>query len=153
MTMAQDNADSQANPVLKRLDALAGEWKVEAAFASNPPGVVDGGTTFEWLEGGFFLMQRSHAEGSGIPRAHIIMGGDDTTGAYSMLYSDSRGVFRLYQMTLSDGVWKLWRDAPGFSQRFEGKFSEDGRIITAYSEKSSDGVNWEHDFDLTYTKV
>ena len=56
-------------------------------------------------------------------------------------------------MSLRDGVWKLWRDAPGFSQRFEGRFSDDGKTISGRWEKSADGVQWEHDFDLTYTRV
>ena len=47
----------------------------------------------------------------------------------------------------------MWRDTPGFSQRFEGNVSADGRTITAYWEKSFDGSQWEHDFDVTYTKI
>ena len=56
-------------------------------------------------------------------------------------------------MSLEDGAWKMWREAPGFSQRFMGTFSDDGNTITTRWEKSSDGVNWEHDLDLTYTMV
>jgi hypothetical protein len=50
-------------------------------------------------------------------------------------------------------VWKLWRDSPGLSQRFIGTFSDDGNSISGHWEKSADGSNWEHDFDLTYTNV
>jgi hypothetical protein len=56
-------------------------------------------------------------------------------------------------MSLEDGTWKMWREALGFSQRFMGTFSDDGNTITTRWEKASDGVNWEHDLDLTYTKV
>jgi hypothetical protein len=56
-------------------------------------------------------------------------------------------------MSLSDRTWKIWRDFPGFSQRFIGTFNEDGTLITARWEKSTDGSTWEHDFDLTYTRV
>jgi len=52
-----------------------------------------------------------------------------------------------------EGLNQLWRDAPGFSQRLTGTFSDDGQTITCRLEKSSDDVHWEHDFDLTYTKV
>jgi hypothetical protein len=82
-----------------------------------------------------------------------IIGPDDAAGTYCVLHYDSRGVSRIYQMSLSDGVWKVWRDFPGFSQRFSGNFSEDGNTITASWEKSVDGSKWEHDFDLTYTKL
>jgi hypothetical protein len=70
-----------------------------------------------------------------------------------MFQADSRQISRIYQMSLSDGVWKLWREAPGFSQRFTGTFSGDGRTISGRWEKSTDGSQWEHDFDLTYTKI
>jgi hypothetical protein len=56
-------------------------------------------------------------------------------------------------MSLENGQWKQWRQAPGFSQRFIGTFSEDGRTITARWEISSNGEQWERDFELTYTRV
>ena len=56
-------------------------------------------------------------------------------------------------MTFNKNEWKLWRDFPGFSQRFIGTFNEDHNIIIARWEKSSDGSNWELDFEETYTRV
>ncbi len=56
-------------------------------------------------------------------------------------------------MSFSDGMWKMWRNAPGFSQRYESAVSQDGKTITARWEKSSDGSTWEHDFDVKYTKI
>ena len=70
-----------------------------------------------------------------------------------MLYSDSRGVARVYAMSLGEGVWKLWRDDPSFPPRFTGTFSADGRTITGRWEKSSDGASRELDFDGTFTRV
>ncbi len=69
-----------------------------------------------------------------------------------MLYFDSRGVSRVYQMTLKGRVWKMWRNWPGFSQRFTGAISEDGNSITAFWELCTDGVNWEHDLELEYAR-
>lgn len=97
-------------------------------------------------------MMRSDVERTGPPNSISVIGRDDSAKAYSLLYFDSRGVSRLYEMSLEDGAWKRWREAPGFSQRFIGTFS-DGNTITTRWEKSSDGVNWEYDLDLTYTKV
>ncbi len=108
---------------------------------------------FEWLEGGAFLVVHSDSEQAEFPTSTMIIGADDTIEAYCVLYFDSRSVSRVYQMSVRDGVWKLWREAPGFSQRFTGTFSDDGRTITGRWEKSTDGLQWEHDFDLTYTKV
>jgi hypothetical protein len=108
---------------------------------------------FAWQEDGAFLVEHAAAEQPEFPSSTAMIGCDDTTEMYSMLYYDSRGIARIYQMTLRDGVWKQWRHAPGFSQRFEGTFSDDVKTITAHWEKSADGVQWELDFDLTYTKV
>jgi hypothetical protein len=114
---------------------------------------VRGRASFEWIEGGVFLIERSEAANTDFPRPVSIIGPDDSAETYSMLYFDSRGVSRIYQMSLSESVWKLWRDFPGFSQRFIGTFNDDRNIITARWEKSHDGSNWELDFQLTYKKV
>jgi hypothetical protein len=47
----------------------------------------------------------------------------------------------------------MWREAPGFWQRYEGAVSQNGKTITAHWEKSSDGARWEHDFEVLYTKL
>ena len=40
---------SQSNPALKKLDKLVGTWEVS--------GGAQGKVTYEWMEGGFFLIQ------------------------------------------------------------------------------------------------
>ena len=152
--MAEENTNMQTpkpNAALRRLEVLVGEWEIAVSVGGNPLG--RGRTTFAWLEGGAFLGQHSGAEQAEFPIATTIIGPDDTNTTWCMLYFDSRGVSRVYQMSLSDGVWKLWREAPGFSQRFTGTLSADDKVITGRWEKSFDGSNWEHDFDLTYTKL
>ncbi len=94
-------------------------------FPFDPPVTGRGRISFEWLSEGSFLVQRWEVE-----------------------HHDSR----VYERSLRDGVWKLWRDSPGFSQRFTGTFGDDGNTITGFWEKSGDGEAWEHDFDLAYTK-
>lgn len=70
-----------------------------------------------------------------------------------MLYADERGVARIYQMSLEGGVWKMWRDSTGFSQRMTGTFSVDGNTILVHGELSRDGSHWEQDLDVTYTRT
>lgn len=144
------------NAALEQLGMLMGEWNIEItsmSFYADPSAVAHGQSSFNWLEGGAFLRQHFEVPNSDFPRAIAIIGPDDAAKTYCMLYSDSRGVSRIYQMSLSGGVWKIWRDFPGFSQRFTGTFSDANNTINASWEKSSDGSNWEHDFDLTYTKI
>ena len=48
--------------------------------------------------------------------------------------------------------WRIWRDAPGFNQRFTGTFDDAGTTITGAWEMSEDGTTWSKDFDLVYRK-
>jgi hypothetical protein len=104
-------------------------------------------------DGGSFLIERWDVAHPDFPDGIAIIGSDALAEALRQHYFDSRGVIRVYEVSLRDNVWRLWRDSPDFSQRFSGTFSDDGRRITGRWEKSSDGSNWEHDFDLTYVKV
>ena len=146
----------KSNPALDQLAPFIGEWDIEItsmSFNPDPSAVVRGHSSFAWLEGGAFLIQHSEISASDFPRSIAVMGADDEAETFRMRYYDSRGVSRIYRMTFSGGIWTMWREFPGFSQRFHGTFSEDGKIITAGWENSSDGSNWQHDFALTYTKI
>ena len=121
--MTQSRADA-----LARLDVFAGEWVVVARF----PGVdaPAARSTFEWALDRRFLIQRIQVPVPEAPDALTIVSTDPETGAYTQHYYDSRGVVRLYAMTLADGVWTLTRESPDFTpldfrQRFTGTFSAD----------------------------
>jgi hypothetical protein len=150
------------NRVLDRLDALVGEWRMQASIAGQI--VASGRTMFDWLESRSFLVQHAEADPllPGTPAGWIenspmpvttMFGLDDTTEQFCMLYADARNVFRIYQMTLDESGWTIWRDAPGFFQRFTATFSADGNTITGGWDGSPDGSTWERDFDQTYTKI
>ena len=146
-------------PALKRLEVLLGEWTTEIVHPTLQPNPICGRRRFEWLTkgnngSGGFLVQYDEVEHPDFPDSVTLIGVDADAPAdlFTYHYFDSRGVERVYQMSLRDGVWKFWRDAPGFSQRFTGTFSPDGSTITASIEMSRDGMHWEHDFDLTFTK-
>ncbi len=140
------------NPALKDLDVLVGEWDT-VGYHPMIPSPVRGHASFGWLEEGAFFYWRPSYEPPGPPSGMAVVGRDDTLGNYSMLYYDERGVSRIYQMSFEDKTWKLWRESPGFCQRMTGKVSDDLRTIALHGEKSADGVNWEQDLDLTFTKV
>lgn len=137
----------------ERLEALVGEWTVEAGPPGGPPWPGPARVTFEWLDGIPLLIERSHVDVPGAPDAVAVIGCDGMSDTYYQLYTDDRDVQRLYAMSFADGVWKLWRDGEPFSQRFTGTFSEDGKTITGRWEMAEDGETWKTDFDLTYTKV
>ena len=112
-----------------------------------------GHASFEWLEGGAFLVEHWDFKPAELPLgATWIRGSDESTAIFRMLCHDSRGVSRTLKMSMEDGTWKLWRDDPNFAQRLTGKISEDGNTIHVSLEKCTDGKNWEHDFDIIYTR-
>ena len=86
------------------------------------------------------------------PWAIWLISRDESLPNYQVFYYDDRQVSRIYEMSLANGVWKMWRESPGFWQRYEGQVSADGNTITAQWEKSKDGSRWEHDFDIRYTR-
>jgi hypothetical protein len=142
------------NPALERLDALVGTWAIEAGPPDGPPWPGSAQVVFEWLEGRTFVIERWTIEMPEAPDGIAIIGAGEGPETFRQHYFDSRGVHRIYEMTLDDGVWRLWRDAPDpFPQRFTGTFSDDGMTISGRWEKAENGSAWETDFDLSYRKA
>jgi hypothetical protein len=147
------------NPALARLDVLIGRWTVRPKV----DGLGDAWTEFTWQDNGLFLRQFSDAPppadtapeawqaNSPFPVTSLI-GLDDATDEFTMLYADGRGVHRAYRMTFADGDWKIWRNAPEFHQRFFGTLSADGNTVDTRWEFSRDGTMWDLDFEMTYLR-
>jgi hypothetical protein len=141
------------NPALKPLGVFVGKWNTVGAHPLIPGVTLHGHTSFEWIEGGAFLIMHSEIQEPGIPSGAAIFGSDDSTGEYFMLYFDERGVSRKYEVAVHDRTWKWWRNAPGFSQRLTLTLDEDGRTIVQKGEFTKDGTTWEKDLELTYTRT
>ena len=136
--------------MLEPLNALVGEWTIEATHPAFPDTVVSGHVAVEWLEGEQFLIHRSRADHPDFPDSISVIG--PTTVGLSMHYFDSRGVFRVYRVDLSEDDWRMQRDAPGFSQRFTGTFSDDGNTMSGVWKLSRDGSSWDDDLAITYVR-
>ena len=141
------------NPALKPFEVLIGTWKTTGTHLMIPDTTLHGRTRFEWLENGAFLLMRSEIDEPGIPSGIAVIGSDDALGACSMLCFDERGVSRMYHVTLLGDTWTWWREAPGFSQRYEGTITDGGNTIIGKGKLSKDGRAWQKDLDLTYTRV
>src|SRR5689334_19511079 len=113
------------DPALEPYDLFVGTWTTEATHPAMPGVVVPGSVNFEWLEGGRFLVQRSRNEHEQFPDAISVIGAPETGDGLVMEYFDSRGVRRTYATAFEDGVLRLWRDAPGFDQRFAARVAPD----------------------------
>jgi hypothetical protein len=89
----------------------------------------------------------------GAPNTTSIIGCDAANGTYYQLYSDDRGVCRVYEMSIGDGEWRLWRRGEPFPQRFTGRFEGNGNTIVGRWEKAESGEHYETDSHLIYRKV
>jgi hypothetical protein len=143
----------KTNPALEPLSALVGMWKTTGTHPMVPGKTFHGRASFEWIEGGAFLMMRTEIDEPEIPSGIAIVGSEDKIGEYSMQYFDERGVSRRYEVSMQDKVLHYWRNAPGFSQRCEVTIADDGRTMKSNGEMSRDDKTWEPDLQLTYTRA
>jgi hypothetical protein len=139
------------------LEPLLGTWDVEAA-APGGEWSGTGRTTFEWLLGRAYVLERSEVDHPDAPDSHAIVAPASDGRGWTQHYFDSRGVVRLYEMTFDGREWTLLRRAPDFSpldfhQRYTGTFSRDGGQIDGQWETSDDGHQWRTDFRLTYRRA
>jgi hypothetical protein len=146
--------DRPADADLDQLGSLVGEWTVELAV----DGVPTGRTVFEWALDRTYLVQRTTIPEPRYPDSLVIIA-PAADGGYQYHYYDSRGVVRVFGMTLQEGHWTLLRTEPDFSpldfaQRFQADISPDGKVIDARWEMSHDGgATWHVDFGVTHSRI
>jgi hypothetical protein len=70
------------NPALNPLKKLIGEWKTVGTHPLLPGTILHGHSSFNWIEGGAFLIWHSKIDKEGFPSEIAIFGSDDSTGEY-----------------------------------------------------------------------
>jgi hypothetical protein len=131
--MADDNTNvqqppPQPNPDLKSLDRLVGTWEMSRE--------VQGRLTFEWMEGGFFLLQRVDLNqyGQRIKGLEIIgherpFGAQPSEEIKSRFYSNTGDTLD-YVYELEGDTLTIWAGEKGSPAYYRGKFSDDGNTMT-----------------------
>ena len=142
-----------AEEALKKLEPLLGEWRMTATPPGGEHWPGEARASFEWHDSRAHVVERWTVDMPEAPDGVAIIGCDAADGTYYQLYSDDRGVCRVYQMSIGAGEWKLWREGEPFAQRFTGRFEDDGATIVGRWEAAEDGTNFSTDFDLTYTRA
>ena len=89
---------------------------------------VFGEATYEWLPGGFFLVQRIQLNFMGMDiQSTELIGHDPETGAFaSSVYSNLSGLPLPYKWDLQGDVLKISVQYGPLDASFEGQFSSDG---------------------------
>jgi hypothetical protein len=140
---------SDRDPTLEPFDALIGTWASEATHPQVDE-VVRGIVTFEWLEGGRFLIQRSRTDHELFPDAISVIGAPESGEGLVMEYFDSRGVRRTYSVSLAEGVLRIWRHHPGFDQRFSAALEPDA--FEGQWQLAKRTGDWKNDLKVTYRR-
>ena len=129
-----------------------GEWQATGSHPYLPGVTLHGRASFDWIEGGAFLIMHSEIDEPDIPSGVAIIGSDDAAKKFFMLYFDERGISRKYDVTMTGKTLVWWRDEPSFSQRFTIAIDDDGKTMVGKGEMSRDGAPWEKDITLTFTR-
>jgi hypothetical protein len=134
--MANDDTDDaqahrqppEPSPDLKSLDRLVGTWEVS--------GGAQGRATYEWMEGGFFLLQRVDLEqyGQKIKGIEIIgherpFGAEPGEDVQSRFY-DNMGNTLDYVYELEGDTLTIWGGERGSPAYYKGTFSDDGDTVS-----------------------
>ena len=140
---------------------LVGRWTTEATHPAMPGTLIAGSSQFEWLDGQQFLIYRTHYDHPDFPDAISIIG--DTDGL-QMHYFDTRGVHRLFELTVSEKGWAIAMGRhshprsfassdPPFSQRITYTFEDADQKMSVNGELSNDDVNWDDDLKIEYHRA
>jgi hypothetical protein len=147
------NPSAKPNPALKALDILIGEWNTTGSHPYFPGTTFHGKTSFKRIEGGAFIMMSSHTDENEIPDGMAIIGSDDSTEEFFMLYFDERNVSRKYDLSATGKTITWWRNAADFKQKNTLIISADGNSIEGKGQMCREGKEWEDDLSLNYTRI
>jgi hypothetical protein len=139
-----------SDPLLAPFDALIGTWDTEARHRLTDDEIIHGSATFEWLEGGHFVVLRDRHDHPLFPDSISVIGRPEEGEGLVMEYFDSRGVRRSYGMSLEDGVLRWWRNFPGFDQRSYAELGPDEfEVVNQLAERPGE---WQDDLRATYRR-
>ena len=120
----QESVPPVPNPDLRSLDKLVGEWNVS--------GGEQGRTVYEWMEGGFFLIQHvQFGDNKGIEIiGHEKKYGQEPSPELRSHYFGSEGNTFEYVYEMEGDTLTIWFGDKGSPAYYRGTFSADGDTLT-----------------------
>lgn len=118
----------EPSPNLTSLDRLVGNWEHS--------GDVQGTSTFEWIEGGYFLIQRVDLEQYGQKVrgieviGHLRPFGEEPSEDIKSRFYDSTGNTLDYVYELEGDALTIWGGEKGSPAYSRGTFSDDGKTCS-----------------------
>ena len=129
----QSQGMPQPDPALKRLDRLVGTWNMKGRLIGSDEENIMGRTTFQWLDGGFFIQQDVELDFAGMMRikSRELIGYDPETKAFaSSVYSNLSPAPLPYKWDLQDDTLTISVSYGPLDATFKGKFSKDGNSFS-----------------------
>jgi hypothetical protein len=144
--MTQSKQSSKPNSRLKSLERLVGKWK---ATDPSGAGAIEGATTFEWMEGGNFLLQHvDFGDSKGIE----IIGFNEERKSLRSHYFDGSGKILEYTYELLDDTLTVSINMSRAKGQFIAKFSDNDNTYTGSWNWTQDGVKKSYDAIMTKIK-
>ena len=153
-----DNAQThqqvpEPNPALKSLDVMVGTWELKGR-ESGPDGEIHGRPAFEWMEGGFYLVQHVDIDyiGHRIVGTEYIGYDEENDNLRSYFFSnEGSGPFGRvaleYVWVVGEDTFTIWGGEVGSPASFQGRFSDDRNTISGRWERPGGG------YEATLTRV
>jgi hypothetical protein len=128
---------------LKKLERLLGKWKVSGDF-------IEGGISFEWMAGGFFLIQQVDLRRGDYPITGVeYIGFDEDSRTLRSHFMDNHGSNFSYTWDLQGNTLRIWfgdKDSDNFCI---ATFSEDGNSYHSRWQWPEGGAIGGYEADLT----
>lgn len=150
----------QPAPGLEALARLVGRWHTEGQQLESPLGQASpfvAVETFEWLDGGHFLVHRLEGKFGRRPSACVEILGKDGSGLFAQTYYND-GNTNLWRVSEADrrlqlqGTWSKGSGEP-FHVRYTASFEEEGNTMVGKWEQSRDGDRWDTFLEARSTKA
>jgi hypothetical protein len=145
----------EPGPEHRRLAALVGRWRTEGRTRESrtaPAQKIAAWDTYEWLPGRFALLHRVDAR---VGEEHVegaeIIAWDPARGCYLTQYFGSDGP-NAYEASLGEKDGQLVWAMRSQSDRFTGRFSDNGDTIEGHWERLDEHENWQPWMDITLAR-
>ena len=126
----------EPNPALRALDRLVGTWRVTGELG-GAEGDVSGEVTYEWMEGGFYLVQKVDMNhGGNRVRGTEYIGWDSEAGNLRSYFfgNGAPGPFARvaleYVYELTDETITIWGGDVGSPAAYRATFSDGGNTYS-----------------------
>ena len=137
------NLPKEPHPLLRTLDPLIGKWKI-----TGPD--IEGEVTYEWMEGGFFFIQKFDLQQDGHQKGIEYTGYDEETGTLRSRLMQTNGGRLTYTYEIEGYTFYYWFGDKGSDIYSLSTFSEDFNSYKgAWHWTNEDGTPGGYDFSAT----